>query len=101
VAFVEGNAVLSFTPQTTFVQGRLSGIKHGVTAGLSADFAVVWAKADNGEAVLVIAELETVPRRAIDSFDNSRLFAELSTALLGWRLSPHTSRLAARKRCCS
>ncbi|MCB2077715.1 MAG: acyl-CoA dehydrogenase family protein [Novosphingobium sp.] len=78
-AFGEGHQILPLQPETYFADGRLSGVKHGVTAGLAADFAIVWALRE-GQPALVLAELETVSRTPIDSFDNSRLYADLSFA---------------------
>ncbi|MDR2857757.1 MAG: acyl-CoA/acyl-ACP dehydrogenase [Novosphingobium sp.] len=75
VAFAEG-AVLPAMPRTELVDGRLFGVKTGVTAGLRADFAVVWARRD-GKPALALADIAGISRRPIDSFDNSRLFADL------------------------
>ncbi len=79
VAFAEGNIPLPPKPSTTFAGGKLSGAKHGVTAGLGADFAIVWATSD-GHPALVLAELGQVARSPVDSFDNTRLFADLAFA---------------------
>ncbi|MEJ5976529.1 acyl-CoA dehydrogenase family protein [Novosphingobium sp. PS1R-30] len=79
IASAEGNAVLPSLPTVTFADGRLNGTKPGVTAGLSAHFAVVWAS-HGGEPALVLATLDGVARRAVDSFDNARLFADLDFA---------------------
>lgn len=79
VAFAEGNAILPARPVVTFAEGRLNGCKPGVTAGLAADVAVVWAE-HAGEPALVLAELGAVSRQPIDSFDNGRLFADLEFA---------------------
>jgi acyl-CoA dehydrogenase len=76
IAFAEG-AVLPVTPRTELTQGRLHGVKTGVTAGLAADFAVVWAQ-HQGKPALALAELSKSSRQAIDSFDNSRLFADVT-----------------------
>ncbi len=79
VAFAEGNAPLPPRPGVIFAGGKLSGVKQGVTAGLKADFAIVWASHD-GQPALVLAELGDVSRAAIDGFDNSRLYADLTFA---------------------
>src|SRR5690606_6090861 len=63
VAFAEGNAPLPANPACLLTNGRLSGIKHAVTAGLKADFAVVWALHD-GTPALALVELGGVTRRA-------------------------------------
>ncbi len=76
-AFAEGNGPLPRTPAVRFADGRLSGTKPGVVAGLKADIAIVWASA-GGQPALVLAELAGVTRTAVDSFDNSRLYADLA-----------------------
>lgn len=77
VAFGEGNAILPSAPAVTFANGTLTGTKPGVTGGLQADFAVVWAQAGS-EPVLAVAELAGVSREAIYSYDNSRGYADLT-----------------------
>ncbi|HVR91981.1 MAG TPA: acyl-CoA dehydrogenase family protein [Novosphingobium sp.] len=79
VAFAEGNSPLPPKPSATYAGGKLSGAKEGVTAGLAADFAIVWATSD-GHPALVLAELGKVARNPVDSFDNTRLFADLAFA---------------------
>jgi acyl-CoA dehydrogenase len=76
MAFAEGGSILPSGPRTTFANGRLTGTKHGVAAGLLADLAIVWALRD-GEPALFAVELAGASRHAIDSFDNSRLYADL------------------------
>jgi acyl-CoA dehydrogenase len=76
VALAECNAVLPPDPRTVLTQGRITGTKHAVTGGLRADFAVVWVSYE-GEPALALAELKGVARDPIESFDNSRLFADL------------------------
>jgi acyl-CoA dehydrogenase len=78
VAFAEGSQPFP-EPSTIFKDGMLRGIKHGVTAALQADAAVVWVQHD-GEPALVLAELAGVARAAIDSFDNGRGYADLAFA---------------------
>ncbi len=83
-AFAEGNSPLPRVPTMRFFKGRLAGVKDAVTAGLQADFAIVWAQRD-GELVLVFADLAAdltsqqtkVRRVAVESFDNSRGYADL------------------------
>jgi acyl-CoA dehydrogenase len=77
VAFAEGNAPLPPAPTAAFADGKLTGTKHGVVAGLQADFAVVWAN-HQGRPALVLADLSDVTREAIFSFDNSRGHAHLT-----------------------
>ena len=79
IAFAEGSAPLPPQPTAQFVNGKLSGAKDGVAGGLTADLALVWATS-GGEPVLVLAELASVARTAVDSFDNSRLYADLAFA---------------------
>jgi acyl-CoA dehydrogenase len=78
IAFAEGT-VLPAEPGVEFAGGKLSGFKTGVTAGLRADFAIVWAR-QGVTPVLALADLSAVTRQPIDSFDNSRLFAGLAFA---------------------
>lgn len=79
VAFAAGADALPRHPALSFDGGRLSGTAKGVSAGLAADVAVVFA--GTAEApVLAIAPLDGVERTAIDSFDNSRCFADLRFA---------------------
>jgi acyl-CoA dehydrogenase len=78
-AFAEANSALPSAPRVSFANGKLSGTKTAVTGGLMADLAVVWASAADGP-VLVLAELAGVERAAVDSFDNSRLYAHLTFA---------------------
>lgn len=75
VAFAEGQAVLG--QDTRFEKGAVTGAKHGVSGGLHADIALVLAQ-DAGVAVLAAVPLDGVSRSAIDSFDNSRCFADLA-----------------------
>ncbi len=79
VAFAEGNSPLPLRPGVTFADGQLSGFKPGVTGGMAADFAVVWASAD-GQPALALVELAAAQRTVVDSYDNSRLFADLTFA---------------------
>lgn len=77
IALAEGNAPLPAEPATRFAGGKLSGTKPAAIGGLTADIALVWASSDNGP-VLALAELGRVARTAVNSFDNTRLFADLS-----------------------
>lgn len=79
VAFAEGNAPLPPVPAVTFDNGQLNGTKHGIPAAMAADIAVVWAS-HQGRPALVLAELDSVVRKPIHSFDNSRLYADLTFA---------------------
>jgi len=79
IAFAEGATILPTRPATMLDGVALSGTKHGVTTGLAADLALVWASR-GGEPVLALAELSGAARAAIDGFDNSRLHADLTFA---------------------
>lgn len=76
VAFAEGNSPLPETPGVCFGDGVLSGTKPAVTGGIKAHFAVVWACGQNGP-VLVLVDLDGAERKAVNSYDNSRLYADL------------------------
>ncbi len=77
LALSEGNDVLPHNIGVRFEGGKLTGTKHGVTAGLIAHFAVVLAQGEGGP-VLALAELAGVARTAIDGFDNGRGYADLN-----------------------
>ncbi|MFM2273350.1 MAG: hypothetical protein RL702_2415 [Pseudomonadota bacterium] len=79
VAFAEGSTPLPPVAAVTFDGGKLSGTKPAVAGGLKADFAIVWANA-GGKPVLVLAELAGAGRKAVSSYDNSRLYADLTFA---------------------
>ena len=97
LAFAEGNTPLPDQPEVQVADGKLTGVKLAVTAGLQADFAVVWAE-HAGASALVLAELAGVERQPLESFDNSRgyarlVFAGTPAALL---LAGDAARTAAR-----
>jgi acyl-CoA dehydrogenase len=79
VTFAAGADPLPAIPDLTFANGRIEGRAKSVTAGLAADVAVVLAD-QAGVLVLALVELAGVERSAIDSFDNSRLIADLRFA---------------------
>ena len=79
IAFAAGSDPLPVAPPLSFADGRISGTAPGVTGGLVADLAVVYANGAAGP-VLVVAELPEAQRRVIDSFDNSRCYADLQFA---------------------
>lgn len=79
VAFAEGNSPLPPVPGVTFADGKLTGTKPAVVAGLKADIAVVWVSS-MGKPALALVELSGASRAAVDSYDNSRLYADLSFA---------------------
>jgi acyl-CoA dehydrogenase len=77
VAFAEGSDPLPTASTVTFSDGKLSGTKPAVPGGLKADLAVVLATS-GWQPVLVAAPLADVTRTAVPSFDNSRLYADLT-----------------------
>ena len=79
VAFASGANALPARPALTLTGERLDGVMTGVSAGLAADIAVVFANGP-GMPVLAVAELADVKRTAVASFDNSRLYADLEFA---------------------
>lgn len=79
VAFAEGTDILPVAPATTFADGKLTGSKPAVPGGLKAELALVWASGANGP-VLALAELAGAECKAVSSFDNSRLYADLTFA---------------------
>jgi len=76
IAFAHGADALPQHPPVAFDDERLDGTAIGVTGGLAADIAVVFAER-NGTPVLALAELGSAERVAVPSFDNSRCVAEL------------------------
>ena len=79
VAFAEGNAALPPKPAVTFADGKLNGTKPAVPGGIAADVALVWAQGSDGP-VLAVAGLAGCARSPVDSYDNSRLYANLAFA---------------------
>ncbi|MEQ1640905.1 MAG: acyl-CoA dehydrogenase family protein [Novosphingobium sp.] len=77
VAFAEGTAALPPVPRVTFADGKLTGAKVAVAGGLKADLGLVWASSA-GEPALVLVELSGAARAAVASYDNTRLYADLS-----------------------
>ncbi|WP_296680381.1 acyl-CoA dehydrogenase family protein [Novosphingobium sp.] len=76
IAFAEGNTILPAAPAVSFADGKLSGTKHAVVGGAKAHVALVWSSGPNGP-VLALADLASVRRSAISSYDNTRLHADL------------------------
>ncbi|WOF45146.1 acyl-CoA/acyl-ACP dehydrogenase [Sphingopyxis indica] len=79
VAFAHGADALPLHPPVAFDGARLDGTAIGVTGGLAAGIAVVFAE-HGGAPVLALAELGPVERVAVPSFDNSRCIADLHFA---------------------
>ncbi|MET4132865.1 acyl-CoA dehydrogenase [Porphyrobacter sp. MBR-155] len=76
VAFTEGSSPLPTQPSVRFADGKLAGSKDSVTGGLKADIALVWASIE-GAPALVLADLAAAKRVPVESFDNSRLLADI------------------------
>lgn len=76
IAFAEQQEAAPPSPVAAFSNGKLSGTKPAVSAGLNADIAIVLAS-ENGQPVLLAADLSGVDRRGFNSFDNSRCTADL------------------------
>ncbi|WP_374530520.1 acyl-CoA dehydrogenase family protein [Novosphingobium sp.] len=79
VAFAEGNSPLPANPSVTFADGKLNGTKPAVPGALKADIAAVWAS-QGGKPVLVLAQLAGASLKAVNSYDNSRLYADVTFA---------------------
>ncbi len=75
-ALGEGSSPLPAEPAVTYADGKLTGTKSAIAGALQADVGVVWASS-GGSPALVLVELTEGMRRAVDSFDNARLYAEL------------------------
>ena len=72
--------LLPHYPQwTAVVSGRVTAEHKAFGDTLKADVAVVWATHD-GKPALVLAELKDAARTPVDSYDNSRLYADLTFA---------------------
>ncbi|MBN8843428.1 MAG: acyl-CoA/acyl-ACP dehydrogenase [Sphingomonadales bacterium] len=76
IAFASGPDALPAQPTATWAADRLNVHANGVSGGLFADVAIVFASTGDKPA-LVIADLSGVARTAVDSFDNSRCIADL------------------------
>lgn len=79
VAIASGPDALPASSAVSFADGTLDGTATGVTAGLLADVAVVFALGPDGP-LLAAADLTGVQRTAVESFDNSRCYADLNFA---------------------
>jgi len=76
VALADASAPVPPASRVRFDNNRLWGTKSAVVAGLRADGALVWAQ-HGQEPALVLADLSRVVRNPVNSFDNSRLYADL------------------------
>ncbi|KHK91855.1 acyl-CoA dehydrogenase family protein [Novosphingobium malaysiense] len=77
VAFAEESSPMQPHPSVEFRGGKLQGAKSGVAGGLAADIVVVSASAAEGPVLVLVEAGDVLERRAIRSFDNSRLFADM------------------------
>lgn len=81
IAFGESAEPMQIRPVVEYRGGRLYGTKCGITGALGADIAVVSASQDEGPVLVLVEPGQSGPDefecRAIRSFDNSRLFADL------------------------
>lgn len=79
VAIASGADPLPVTPSTTFTDNKVDGVAAGVSAGLAANVALLFANGP-GMPVLALVDLGSVERKVVESFDNSRLIADLHFA---------------------
>src|SRR3546814_9630532 len=71
ITFAAGPDPLPAHPAVTLNAGKAVGTAVGVSGGLFADVAILFADED-GSPALAIADLADIQRMTIDSFDNSR-----------------------------
>jgi len=76
VAFADASVPMPPASSVRFENDRLWGAKSAVVAGQRADGALVWAQ-HGKEPALVLADLSQAVRKPVNSFDNSRLYADL------------------------
>jgi acyl-CoA dehydrogenase len=76
VAFAEAFDPLPSRPQVRYQSGKLTGTKPAVAAGSAADYAMVLASDEDGP-VLCLAELASLRRSPISSYDPPRCRADL------------------------
>lgn len=76
VAFADGASPLPPRPALAIADGRATGVKTAVSAGLHADVALILGHDADGP-VLAVAALDGVDRHFFTSFDNSRGTADL------------------------
>ena len=76
IAFASGPDALPAKPSVTWRAGQVAGTAPGVSGGLFADVAILFAQ-DSGAPALLVVDLAGVERKAVHSFDNSRCIADL------------------------
>lgn len=79
VAFAAGADPLPDRPALTLTEDRIDGTAQGVSGGLYAHVAVVFANGP-GMPVLALVDLTGIERKAVASFDNSRCIADIAFA---------------------
>ena len=79
IAFGEGSCILPPFPMVALEDGKVTGVKQGVSGALAADVALVWVRHQQSTAI-VLANLEGVARASIETVDNSRLLADIQFA---------------------
>lgn len=79
IAFAEGSDMLPASPALRLSNGRLSGEKPAVSGGGAADVAIVLASGEHGPVLAVVAlDQSGVSRTVLDTFDNSRVAADIA-----------------------
>ena len=79
IAFASGPDALPAQPAIVCKAGQIEGTASGVSGGLFADVAIVFAH-EGGTPALAIIDLAGIERKAVESFDNSRCIADLPFA---------------------
>ncbi len=78
IAFAEAQGPVPAQPQLELIDGHLSGTKPAVPGGGRADIAIVLAAGKDGPVLALVAlDSAMVERRLLDTFDNSRVAADL------------------------
>lgn len=77
IAFAAGADPLPTNSPLRYVEGKVSGMIDGVVGGQHAHLAIVLAHSDAGPSLLAV-NLDTATRSPINSFDNTRSFANIS-----------------------
>ncbi len=78
IAFAEGQDTLPASPALRLSNGRLTGEKPAVPGGGAAEIAVVLASGEHGPVLaLVSLDQAGVTRSVLNTFDNSRIAADL------------------------
>jgi len=79
IGFADAQDMLPVAPSLQLSNGRLNGVKPAVSGGGAADLAVVLASGEHGPVLaLVVLDQTNVTRTLVDTFDNSRVTADLA-----------------------